>query len=247
MNARQGTLYLIAAWLCFSLFGFVLNFWLGRELGPELYGLYGLIMSVLTWLEVFVINGVPYAVQKFVAADEDHAYPILKNAVRMQLVVVIVLFLTAYFCAPVISRALNDIRLSYFLKLAFLDILVFGFYHLFLAFQNGLHRFERQAFLIVTYSFSKLLFVFLLVRIMHSLAGALLANVAASLAGMMVCLIYINPKAFAAAGAIYQKSKSFLRFSAHSLIYFLWLTILFYVDLWSVKYFPCAKYCSRLK
>ena len=81
---KKGTIYLILGWTTQLCAGYFLNFWLGRKLGVEGYGTYGVVMSILLWIEVGVISGLPTAIQKFVSANESRALSIMKAAVRIQ-------------------------------------------------------------------------------------------------------------------------------------------------------------------
>jgi O-antigen/teichoic acid export membrane protein len=63
MDLRKGTLFLILAWAVVLVTGYGLTLVLARLLTREALGDYGLVMSVLVWLEIVVINGLPVAVQ----------------------------------------------------------------------------------------------------------------------------------------------------------------------------------------
>lgn len=233
MNFKKGTLVLITTWSIFILTGYVINVWVARYFGPEVYGTYGLVMSILVCTEVVMINGLPYAVRKFVSSDSSRAYSILWTAGRMQFVVSVVLFILSFLAAPLLASFYKDDRLVLYFRIAFLDILVYGFFHLFASFQNGLKHFEKQAVLLIFYVLSKLGSIILFVTLTGSLLGAFFANVAGSILGLTLGYYLLKEKG---KQPPYEK-RALVCFATPSLFYFLMLTLLFSVDLWAVKFF----------
>ena len=67
---------------------------------------------------------------------------------------------------------------------------LFLIFFIFMALQNGLHEFKKQAYLIAVYSVSKLACVILFVSIFNSLTGAFIANIAGSFIGLIYGLYY---------------------------------------------------------
>lgn len=233
MNFKQGTFYLIMAWTVLLLTGYVLNILLARYLGPESYGTYGLVMSVLLWIEIVIINGLPYAVQKFISSDESRSGAILWTAGKMQFVTAAVLFGISFALAPLIAGFFKDAGLVVWFRIAFIDILVYGFFHIFSSYQNGLQHFGKQAVLLVIYGLSKLGFVVLFIFLTRTLTGVFLANVAGSVFGLIAGLLFLGKEIKI---GVYDTRK-LIHFAFPSLLYFLMLNMLFYIDLWVVNYF----------
>ena len=75
----EGFIYLLVSQAVFIVCGFVTNFVLARYFGPELYGTYSVVLSLLTWVQLFVMSGVPFALQKYIAEQTEKAYSIKKN------------------------------------------------------------------------------------------------------------------------------------------------------------------------
>ncbi|MCK4965330.1 MAG: oligosaccharide flippase family protein, partial [Dehalococcoidia bacterium] len=55
----RGTLYLMVAAGVFLVSGYVIHFWLGRYLGPESYGLFGIVLALMTIADLLLISGWP--------------------------------------------------------------------------------------------------------------------------------------------------------------------------------------------
>ena len=70
--------------------GYVVNVWLGRLLGPEEYGRFGVAISVLTILNV-VQAAVPQAVARATAQDPESADGTLRRGVELQLATALLL------------------------------------------------------------------------------------------------------------------------------------------------------------
>lgn len=225
---------LILGWVTLLITGYVIQVWLGRTFGPETYGLYGVVTSVLMWLEIFVITGLPYSVQKFVSSDEKNAYSILWTAGRVQAVLIGILFLVGFIAAPFLANLFPKVtehtRLPFYFRIAFLHLIFYGFFHLFISLQNGLRRFNIQAGLFALYALSKVVLVILLVSLFKSLTAALLAGGGASLVGAVVGFLFVKDRV----PRPDYKRDELIRFAAPTLIFTLAVNILLSIDLWVV-------------
>jgi len=237
---KKGTIYLILGWTTQLCAGYFLNFWLGRKLGVEGYGTYGVVMSILLWIEVGVISGLPTAIQKFVSANESRAMSIMKAAARIQFWYITIIFFLSFLAAPLIAEGLKDSNIAFYLRIAVLDVWIYGFFFMILSLQNGLHRFGIQAILIGVYGISKLAFVILLVSVMGSVTGAFVANMVGSAVGLGIGLWFVRT------AHIQKESSGFeirvlLKFAAPVALFSIVINLLLNVDLWCVKYFLEAK------
>jgi len=233
VNFKRGSLFLIAAWVVVLLAGYFYNIWLARYFQQEDFGIYLLVMSVLVWIEIIVINGLPYAVQKFVSSYVSKAYGILRTAAAVQTIAAVVLFLVSVASAEVIAGFFKDTRLAPYFRIAFIDILFYGFFHLMIAFHNGLRHFKKQAMLLVFYSILKVGSGILLVIVTASLSGAFLANIVASIIGLLIGFFMLRDKKKQTP----FDAKVLIRFAVPSLSYFLMLNLYYSAVLWIVKYF----------
>lgn len=210
-----------------------MNIGMARLLGPEQYGQFGLVFSILFWLEILIVNGLPYSVQKFVASDENQGPVILWAAFRIQILIVSGLFVISMILSPVIAQIFNDSALANLLRFAFLDILFLGFFHLIAAYQNGLRRFSKQAMLLIAWSVLRVVFMFLAVLLTRSLPLVFIANAAGAFSGFLIGLALVRPWQ----NRMSYDSRKMMQFMTSSLIYFFMLNLFFNVDLWAVRYF----------
>jgi stage V sporulation protein B len=63
----KGTVWLMIAMIIFMGSGYIIHIGLARVVSPDEYGIYGVILSLLAITEIFLQNGVPQSVSKFVA------------------------------------------------------------------------------------------------------------------------------------------------------------------------------------
>jgi stage V sporulation protein B len=232
MHFKKGSLYLTLAWAAIMLSGYVYYFWLTYRFKQAVYGDYQVVMSVLLWLETVVINGLPYTIQKFIGSDENKAGGILKTAFKLQLWIAGLLFTAAFLLAPWISGLLRNASYSLYLRVAFCDILFFGFFHLLLSYQNGTKKFGKQALLFAIYAIGKLVAGISLVLITGSIIAALVANSVASILGIIWGVLFLGKVDL----KIDYPAGPLMRFTWLSLSYLLLHNLLFSIDLWFIKY-----------
>ena len=80
-----GTFYLMAAELAFILSNYGIHVWLARYLGPEAYGIFGVLSSLFLINQAFLNAGIPKAVSKFIAESKGAIKQIFRTSFRLQL------------------------------------------------------------------------------------------------------------------------------------------------------------------
>jgi lipopolysaccharide exporter len=232
VNLKKGTIALIAGWAVQLLAGYALNRFLARTFDLAAFGVYGLVMTLLLWIEILVITGIPTAVQKFVAARPAGAGSILSAAARLELGLAIALSASLFLAAPGLAALFRNPELSLYLRLVALNLPFYGFFHLFAAFQNGLRRFDLQALCTAAYGAFKLGFVAGAVAIRPTLTSAFVGNIFGSVASLIL--------AAALAGNRWREKPSggreLARFAVPALLYFMMVQLILSIDLWLVNY-----------
>ena len=231
MHFKKGSLYLMIAWAVTLLTGYLYNFWLTHQFTQEVYGDYQVVISILAFLEIVVINGLPYTIQKFIGSHEEQANAILRTALLLQLWVAGGLFIVSFIAAPWIAVLFKSPNYIYFLRIAFFDVLFLGFFHLLQAYQNGEKQFSKQARLIILYTMGKLILVVSLVLIFGSLTSALVANIGSSILGIIWGFIFLGRRDLKTS----YPAMPLIRYAVASLGFLWMLNLLFSVDLWFVK------------
>lgn len=186
-SVGSGTIYLMASSLFFMLSGYVINIWLGTYLGPLDYGVYGVVIALMTALNLMQSAGVPQAVSKYIAEDEANADAILKSGLRLQLGSTLALSVLFFLLASPLALLLRDPRLAPYIRASAFVLLPYSLMTLYLGYYNGLHFFKRQALIYTAYSFAKIGAIIGLVtafRLYGAVAGFVLSPLLACLFGL---------------------------------------------------------------
>ena len=215
----------------FLVSAFVINFGLARLFGPEDYGTYGVVMSVLIVVELFVITGIPELIQKFGGEEPEKMYLLKRKTLPWQIIYSFLIFAVFWFCVPMISTSFGDGHLTKFIRIASFDIVFYGLFKYYQGLQNGLHKFDRHAALGITYAISKVAAIFGFVFSGYSLNGALIGNALGSVGGLIAGLIATRlPKQTGDLQGI-----PYFKFIVPNILYFVSLYLFFCIDLWFVK------------
>lgn len=163
----RGTLYLTVSSLLFMISGYVIHVWLGQYLGPEAYGVYGVIIALMTALNMIHYVGVPQAVSKYIAADEDRSDAILRSGLILQTGSTLIIAVAYFATADVLAALLNDGSLTPYIRTTALVLVPYSVMTLYMGYYNGLHFFKRQATINIVYSIIKTVSVIGLVYAFH--------------------------------------------------------------------------------
>lgn len=171
--AGRGTIYITAAKLWFMVSGYGIHFILPRLMTTEQFGIYQVVVSVVSIINAVIITGTYQTVSKRISEDEGTAGSVKATALKLQVLVGGGASLAFFLLAPVVSRYLNDARLVNYLRLASLITLSYSFYAVFTGYFNGRKKFLTQATLDMSYSTFKLAFIVLFVWLGFGVAGGI--------------------------------------------------------------------------
>src|ERR1700722_5019388 len=164
---RHGALYITFSSLIFIISGYLINILLGRYLGPSTYGVYGIIISLMTVINLTQTAGLPQAVAKFIAEDQHEIDAILTSGLFLQLLSTFAATALFLLFAQQIAILLKDKTLIPYLFATAAIFPFYGIYSLYLNYYNGLHYFRKQALLNIIYSLAKLIAVIVLAYFFH--------------------------------------------------------------------------------
>jgi O-antigen/teichoic acid export membrane protein len=226
-NLAKGTLQLSVASIIFILSGYITNIFLGRYLGPAQYGVYGVLISLMTALNVMQISGIPQAVSKYTAEKIHESNKILASGLFLQLILTLIISLSFFIAAPIIGSVLKDNAFIGYARLTALIFPCFGIFSLYAGYYNGLQNFKLQALMNSIYSIAKLIFVVGL-SILFGLNGAIIGFIVAPLTALLLTI-----------GMPYNVSTLFvkllLRYSVPLIVFSALATLQLSIDLFSLK------------
>jgi O-antigen/teichoic acid export membrane protein len=156
----KGTLYYILAIFTFILCSYTIHIVIARHMGPAIYGVFGIVFSVFSVIDLFVRGGLGRAVSKFVA-EENWQFGVLRSALRLQLIISTAFTLIFFLGSNLVASLLEDESLGFFFRLSSLCIIPYAFVSIYNGYLNGLREFGREAISSISYSIIKLLFVLL--------------------------------------------------------------------------------------
>ena len=229
----EGLIVLIISQTVFVVCSFITNVGLARIFGPETYGTYSLVNSILTWAQLFVMSGIQFALQKFVAEEPHHAHAIKRTGFRIQLVYSLVISVLVLGFSKSIANLFQDPGLVPYIRIVALNVFIFGLYRFYIGFQNGLRQFRTQAFIVIGFSVVRLAAIFTLVFLGFSIPGALYGTMIGVTAGMMIGMAVSRGKA----GDERFDIRRLLRFAGPNVVYIVLVNVIYWLDLWFVRYF----------
>jgi O-antigen/teichoic acid export membrane protein len=166
--------------------GFAVNVWLGRLLGPEDYSRFGVVIALLTILNVVQNSAIAQAVARYVASHPREESGTLRTGAELQLAFGLLLALAVLLGAPAIAALMRDPELVGPLRLAALVLPPYGLFALLMAFYNGRQSYTRQAVMHGGYAVAKAFAAIGLaypLQVVGAVGGYLLAPLAGILLG----------------------------------------------------------------
>lgn len=179
----RGTVLVTAASALFVLSGYIVNITLGRTLGPADYGLFGVVVGLMSVINAVQSASIPQAVAKATAERRQPPDEILAAGVAAQLVGGVVLGLILFLFADALATLMGDGRLATPFRVAAFVLPPFALFSLLMGFRGGQGRYARQALVLSVYSVAKAVFAIGL--------GALLGLVGAFVGYLLAALVAI--------------------------------------------------------
>lgn len=183
----SGALLLSSAQAVLLGLGYITHILVGKLGGPSLYGVFGVVLSFMTILNMLMTLGIPIAVSREVAQDEANSGAILKTALLGQFGLSLILSFCTIIFSKTIASVLGDASLSPFIAFTAVIYPLTAVYSVITNYFNGLHAFALQATIVLLYSFAKLAgSVGLLVpfRVYGALSGFAVGGAIASIIGL---------------------------------------------------------------
>ena len=189
-NVTYGTIYLMFAQTAFVASGYAIHIGLARLLGPSEYGIYAVVISLMTMVNLILTTGIPQAVSKYVAHDDGSAEEIRNTALKMQLVFSLAIFSVYFLLAEQIALLLNDVSLTAYLRASSFIVPGYAVYSILVGYLNGLREYKKQAITAVSYSIFKATFILTMVLVGYAVMGAVVGFVFAPIAALLIAVYF---------------------------------------------------------
>jgi O-antigen/teichoic acid export membrane protein len=158
--------------------GYVSVLILAWNLEPAEFGLYGVIISLLAWLERTTMLGIPNAVTKLTAEGEK----VVTTSIVISLALVAAMTVAVWLLAPAIARWFQEPGQEALFRLAAFDIPFYGMYLLYRGMAMGQREFTRAFASGLILGSIKVIALVWIILAGHRLSGALVAYIAGSAA-----------------------------------------------------------------
>jgi stage V sporulation protein B len=190
----RALVWLTASEIIFNLAGYVIHASLGRILGPEDYGRFGVIITLTTMIIVLLGNGVPTAMSKFIAENFDTHPGRVKNikatAILLQALIMIPATIFFYLLAPwIATTVLRDPSLTELFQISALIIPGFALASFYFYYYTGLHYFRLQAVLKTIRAVARIIFI-VGFAYYWGVTGAVSGYIVAPLAVFVIAFLY---------------------------------------------------------
>ena len=184
----KGTLYLMIAQVIFLGSGYIIHFGLARMVSADVYGRFGVILSILTLTQIFLLQGIPEAVTKYIAEGRDSRI-VTKKATELQFIFSLILFFGLLLLAPYIAEILHDEKLTNYLRFVSFIIPIRAMSSLYRGVLNGFEAFGKTTIGEIMNSFPRVIFVFLFVYLGFELFGVIGGYIVGSFLALLVFAI----------------------------------------------------------
>lgn len=183
---------------CMSLCGYLNAVMLARGLGPAAFGIYGVVYSVLLASEQVLRFGIPQAMTRLIGRGLTKDPSRLESTgVWLVLIVNFVGFVGLWIAAPWLSHWLNLENGELFIRIAILDLPFFGIYRVLLHVMSGRRHFRASGIATCVYAIARAAGIAVLLAMdTLTIEGALIANAAASVVGVLVLVPYVGFRSF---------------------------------------------------
>lgn len=165
--------------------GLVTTIFLTRSLGPESYGIYGLAVSIVVWIEFCICNIFGGASIKFIGESEAWE-PIAIKVIRLYMVISVASALALWLLSGEIAGLLGAPKLGMYLSLLAIDIPVYVLSTAHRQVLVGRGKFKERAMTGSVRWISRMVLIVLLVVAGLSVEGALLGIILSSLIELII-------------------------------------------------------------
>lgn len=159
-NIKEGMIYLTAGIILSGIFVFLFNVIVARSLGPEKYGVIGVLYSMITIVSLLLSYGVKEGMTKFISEFEakkevDKIYGSIKNGLKLELILASLFLISVFLSLDIILEEFLDQNI-YLFSFFVLGVLFFVFTYLFRGILQGFRELKDSSISLVTEHFSRI-------------------------------------------------------------------------------------------
>lgn len=195
----KSAFWLTISEIIYNLSGYIIHSAVGRILGPEDYGRYGLVVTLTTMIIILIGNGIPTAMSKYLSeffeSKPEMVSAIKKQALKLQFIIILSITLIFYFISPVLANLLGDPSLARLFRISTLIIPSFAAASFYFYYYTGIHKFNLQSILKTFRSIFRVIAIVsmaYLFGVEGSIAGYIIAPFAVFLVAYLIDKFWIS-------------------------------------------------------
>jgi len=213
-NLALGTIYMMISGLVFIISNSLINIGVAHLLSPELYGIFGIVMS-FNYINWVLINSASLASARFIAGSNKLFYSIFKAALKLQAIQAVFFSLLYILGSGIIANLLNDPSLRNYIIAVGIMLIPNAFLTLYLdGFYGGLCKFKQRAYLNIFFSVGKVIFSGIFIYFGFKIFGLLLGYFLAIILALLIGIYKLKVK------SNYAQSCSTETFESKKIFYF---------------------------
>jgi stage V sporulation protein B len=172
-HAGSGFILMLVSQVVFLLSGFALSVGLGRLLGPEMFGVVGVVMGGL--LIIFNIQKSTFqqSVTKFTSEDPDLVESVKRKSLKWSFVISLVVAGLVFVFADLLALLFRDPSLGFYFRLGCPVIIFAGLFGVYLGYYAGTRKYKKLMFLPIVNSVLRTGLALLLVWLGYAIGGVM--------------------------------------------------------------------------
>lgn len=197
----KSAFWLTLSEIIYNLSGYIIHSAVGRILGPEDYGRYGLVVTLTTMIIILIGNGIPTAMSKYLSeffeSKPEMVFAVKKQAIKLQIIVIGTITVIFFLLSPLLAKVLGDPSLTGLFQISTLIIPAFAAASFYFYYYTGIHKFNLQAILKTFRSIFRVIAIVSLAYFFGvdgSIAGYVVAPFAVFLVAYLIDKIWISKK-----------------------------------------------------
>lgn len=228
----RGTVVILVARVVQLVSGFGVSVVLARGLGPVEFGIYGVVMSLLTWLERLINAGIPTAAATMMARMPERRTTVERSTRFLMVLYALPWFGLGWAFAPTIAERMDIPSGATLIRIALLNIPVMALYFAYEGVYGGRRAFSQQSLLHILQAVAKLVGVALLFLVGLTVAGSFVVHVAATV--LAVLYVALRHRIGPGDSSVPVMRKLF-RIAFPIGVYFVALSVLMSLSLWQLQ------------
>jgi stage V sporulation protein B len=233
-HIAKSALWVMLSEVVFNLSGYIIHSAVGRILGPEDYGRYGLVVTLTTMVIILIGNGIPTAMAKYISeifeTNASMVLAIKKRAIFLQSILIGGITLLFFVLAPLLSKILGDPTLTPLFRISTLIIPAFASASFYFSYYTGLHLFNLQSILKTTRSLIRVAIIISLayfLGVKGSIIGYIIAPFLVFLIALSIDKLNVSKKINRQISASNQTTVAF--FPWQKLVNYAWQVVIFFL------------------